>query len=307
MAGSATTNRSENGVRALPSASGHGAPDPRAAPPSAVAAAPGRRSTARTAGGVLRRVGLRPIALARLALLAGLLGLWELGYRQGWVDPFFFSAPSLIWDTLVTLFESGRIWPHMEATAREALVGLVLGFAAGITLGFLAGLKGVVGELLEPVMLLLNSVPRIVLAPIFILWLGIGPNSKIASAFFLVFVVIFSAVYTGLREVPPSLVARVRVLGGGRWALLTQVYLPSVLTWIFSSLRITVGFAFTGAVVAEVIASTEGLGYLLNLAQNTFNASLMMATVVIIMAMIMLLFAILGRLESHLMRWKRAA
>lgn len=168
-------------------------------------------------------------------------------------------------------FESGRLWPHIAATAREALIGLGLGFLAGVTLGFIAALKGLVGELVEPVMLLLNSVPRIVLAPIFILWLGIGPNSKIASAFFLVFVVIFFAVYTGLREVPPSLVARVRVLGGGRWALLTQVYVPSVLTWIFSSLRITVGFAFTGAVVAEVIASTEGLGYLLNFAQNSFQ------------------------------------
>ena len=296
MAGSPTVDGSENGVTTI-----------GAEAPAAAVAEPVRRSAVRTAGAGLRRAGLRPIALLRLALLGGLLGLWELGYRQGWVDPFFFSAPSLIWDTLVSLFESGRIWPHMEATAREALIGLVLGFAAGIVLGFLAGLKGAVGELLEPVMLLLNSVPRIVLAPIFILWLGIGPNSKIASAFFLVFVVIFFAVYTGLREVPPSLVARVRVLGGGRWALLTQVYLPSVLTWIFSSLRITVGFAFTGAVVAEVIASTEGLGYLLNLAQNTFNASLMMATVAIIMAMIMLLFALLQRVENHLMRWKRAA
>jgi NitT/TauT family transport system permease protein len=266
-----------------------------------------RRSAATTTGAVLRRLGVRPIALLRIALLAGLLGLWEWGYRSGRVDPFYFSAPSLIWDALATLFESGRIWPHIETTAREALIGLVLGFAAGVALGFLAGLKGPVGELLEPLMLLLNSVPRIVLAPIFILWLGIGPNSKIASAFFLVFVVIFFAVYTGLREVPASLVQRVRVLGGGRWALLTQVYIPSVLTWIFSSLRITVGFAFTGAVVAEVIASTEGLGYLLNLAQSTFNASLMMATVAIIMAMIMLIFAVLGRLESWLMRWKRAA
>jgi len=254
-----------------------------------------------------RALGLRPLALLRLALLARFLGLWEWGYRTGRVDPFFFSAPSLIWATLVKLFESGRIWPHITTTAREALIGLVLGFAVGIVLGFLAALKGLVGELIEPVMLLLNSVPRIVLAPIFILWLGIGPNSKIASAFFLVFVVIFFAVYTGLREVPPSLVARVRVLGGGRWVLLTEVYLPSVMTWIFSSLRITVGFAFTGAVVAEVIASTQGLGYLLNFAQNSFNASLMMATVAIIMAMIMLLFAVLQRVENYLMRWKRAA
>jgi len=239
-------------------------------------------------------------------VLAGLLGLWELGYRQGHVNPFFYSSPSRIWATLVTLFRSGRIWPHIIATAREALIGLVLGFLVGAGLGFVAALKGPIGQLIEPVMLLLNSVPRIVLAPIFILWLGIGPNSKIASAFFLVFVVIFFAVYTGMREVPQSLVARVRVLGGGRRALFTEVYLPSVLTWIFSSLRITVGFAFTGAVVAEVISSTEGLGYLLNFAQSSFNASLMMATVAIIMTMIVAIFVVLGRVENRLMRWKRA-
>ena len=95
------------------------------------------------------------------------------------------------------------------------------------------------------------------------------------------------------------------MLGGGRRALIREVYVPSVLTWIFSSLRITVGFAFTGAVVAEVISSTEGLGYLLNQAQSSFDSSLMMATVVVVMVMIMLIFAVLGRIESHLMRWKR--
>jgi NitT/TauT family transport system permease protein len=266
-----------------------------------------RRTMGGAAGGMLRRARPRPIAVARLLVLVLLIALWEWGYRTHHVDAFTFSSPSRIWQTLVTLFKTGRIWPHIEATARESIIGLVFGFLAGLVLGFLAALKGPIGDLLEPVMLLLNSVPRIVLAPIFILWLGIGQNSKIASAFFLVFVVIFFAVYAGLREVPESLVARVRVLGGGRWALLSQVYLPSVLTWIFSSLRITVGFAFTGAVVAEVISSTEGLGYLLNFAQSSFNASLMMATVVIIMAMIMLLFLVLGRLESYLMRWKRAA
>ena len=249
---------------------------------------------------------VRPVALLRLTLLAAFLGLWEWGYRTDRVDPFFFSSPSLIWDVLVRQFESGQIWHHLEATAREALAGLALGFLAGAALGWLAAQSRLLGELLEPVMLLLNSVPRIVLAPLFIMWLGIGPNSKIAAAFFLVFVVIFFAVYSGLREVPASLVARVRVLGGGRWALLREVYIPSVLTWVFSSLRVTVGFAFTGAVVAEFIASTEGLGYLLNFAQNSYNSSLMLATVALIMAMIMLLFAVLQRVEDWLMRWKRA-
>lgn len=249
---------------------------------------------------------MRFVGVVRLVLLVGLLGLWEVGSRTGHVDPFSFSSPTLVWERLVDLFGEGTIWPHIEATGRESVIGLALGFVAGVVLGFVAGLNAFVGKLLEPIMLLLNSVPRIVLAPMFILWFGIGESSKVASAFFLVFVVIFFAVATALREVPPNLVAQVKVLGGGRRALIRHVYVPSVLTWVFSSLRITVGFAFTGAVVAEVISSTEGLGYLLNQAQSSFDASLMMATVVIIMVMIMLIFAVLGRLEAHLMRWKQA-
>ncbi len=244
------------------------------------------------------------IGLLRLALLAGLLGLWELGYRTDRIDPFFFSAPSLIWDVLYKLFDSGRVWPHLEATASEALQGLVFGSAAGAALAWLAYQTRLLGRLIEPFMLLLNSVPRIVLAPIFIMWFGIGTNSKVASAFFLVFVVIFFAVYSGLREVPQELVSRVRMLGGGRKDVLAQVYVPSVLTWVFSSLRVTVGFAFTGAVVGEFIGSTKGLGYLLNFAQGSFNSSLMMATVALIMGMIMALFVVLQRIEDHLMRWK---
>ncbi len=245
------------------------------------------------------------VGVLRLAVLAAFLGIWEVGYRTGRIDPFFFSSPSLIWDVLKQLFSSGRIWPHLEATAIEALEGLALGFVFGALAAWLAYQTRLLGQLLEPFMLLLNSVPRIVLAPIFIMWFGIGTNSKIAAAFFLVFVVMFFAVYTGLREVPGELVNRVRVLGGGRKDVLVQVYVPSVLTWVFSSLRVTVGFAFTGAVVGEFIGSTKGLGYLLNFAQGSFNSSLMMATVVLIMAMIMALFVVLQRIEDHLMRWKR--
>jgi NitT/TauT family transport system permease protein len=246
-----------------------------------------------------------PIGLLRLAVLAGVLGLWELGYRTGQIDPFFFSSPSLIWKVLVIQFETGRIWPHLEATAREALIGLMLGFLFGSLVAWIAFQAKIIGQIIEPFMLLMNSVPRIVLAPIFIMWFGIGADSKIAAAFVLVFVVIFFAVYTGLKEVPNDLINRVRVLGGGRVAVLREVYVPSVLTWVFSSLRVTVGFAFTGAVVAEFIASTRGLGYLLNFAQGSFNSSLMMATVALIMGMIMLLFIVLQRVEDHLMRWKR--
>ena len=244
-------------------------------------------------------------AITRVAAVLLFLAAWELGYRAKLVDPFFFSSPSLIWAVLVEQFGSGRIWPHLWVTVQEAIAGLVIGFFAGAVLGWLAAMQRRVADVVEPFMLLLNSVPRVVVAPLFIMWFGIGLGSKIALALFLVFVVIFFAVYSGLKEVDRALVERIVVMGGGRRDLLREVYVPSVMAWVFSSLRITVGFAFTGAVVGEFIASSRGLGYLLNFAQNSYNASLMMATVGLIMAIIVALFAVLSRVEQRATMWKQ--
>jgi NitT/TauT family transport system permease protein len=243
--------------------------------------------------------------ITRAVAAAVFLGAWELGYRSKALDPFFFSAPSLVGSVLVELFATGRIWPHLIVTIEEALAGLAIGFLAGAALGWLAAMQRRVSELVEPVMMLLNSVPRVVVAPLFIMWFGIGIGSKIALALFLVFVVIFFAVYSGLKEVDRALVERILVLGGNRRDLLREVYIPSVTAWVFSSLRVTVGFAFTGAVVGEFIASSRGLGYLLNFAQNSFNASLMLAMVGLVMAIIVALFALLSRIERRAMRWRQ--
>jgi NitT/TauT family transport system permease protein len=242
--------------------------------------------------------------LTRLVLAVALVGLWEGGVRVGVVDPFFFSSPSAIATTLARQFGSGAMYKHLATTLQEALWGLVLGFVGGAVLAWLATRSEALADLVDPLLLLLNSVPRIVLAPIFVLWLGIGIGSKIAVAFFLVFVVIFFAVAAGIREVDRALIERVVVLGGSTRHLLVEVYMPSVLSWVFASLRVAVGFAFTGAIVGEFVGASSGLGYLLNYAQGSQNAALMMATVVVIMVIIALLFAVLERLEHRLMAWK---
>lgn len=240
----------------------------------------------------------------RWLVLGLLLLLWEMGARTGVVDTYFYSSPSEIVSVLGELFGGGRIWEHLAATLQAALFGLLFGFVAGSALGWASARFRSVGEFVEPLMTLLNSVPRIVVAPMIILWLGIGLRSKIAVSFFLVFVVIFFAVYTGIRQVNKDLVDRVRMLGGKEREVLWHVYIPFVAAWVFSSLRLTVGFAFTGAIVGEYMASSRGLGYLLNFAQNSQNAALMMSTVVIIMAVIMLIFALLQRVENRAMVWR---
>ena len=241
--------------------------------------------------------------LRRLIALALVIAMWEAAGDAGLLNPLFAPSPSRVWLALADLFADGRIWPHLEATFAAALGGLALGIVVGILLGVAAALVPLVAELLEPVMSVLNAIPRVILAPLFVIWLGIGLASKVALSFILVAVLIFFTVYTGIRQVDRKLVERVVTLGGSRLALVRHVYLPSVTAWVLGNLKVAVGFAFTGACVGEFVAATHGLGYLLSFAQSTYNAALMFALILLILVVVMLIFAIAGRLERYLLRW----
>ena len=247
----------------------------------------------------------RRILLARRgAALLILLAAWEALSVAGWLDPFYAPPPSAVGQVLADLAAGGDLWPHLGATVLAAFAGLVVGLVLGVALGFAAALAPPVADLLEPVMILLNAIPRVILAPLFVIWLGIGLASKLALATILVVVLIFFAVYNGVREVDPRLVERIRTLGGGRRFLVREVYVPSVTSWVLGSFKVAVGFAFTGAVVGEFVASSRGLGYLLQFAQSTYNASLTLALIVVIMGVVLLLFACAERIERRLLRWR---
>ena len=249
--------------------------------------------------GLVRQVWLR-----RLIALAVLVACWELAAHAGLTNPLFVPAPSRVAEVAFGLFADGSIWSHLRATFGAALLGLAAGLALGIVLGFAAALVPVVAELLEPVMMLLNAVPRVILAPLFVIWFGIDLGSKVALALVLVAVLVFFAVYGGIREVDRRLVERVQTLGGGRWVMVREVYIPSVTAWVMGSLKVAVGFAFTGAVVGEFVASSRGLGYLLQFAQSTYNAGLTVALILIIMGFVLILFTASERLEHYLLRWR---
>jgi NitT/TauT family transport system permease protein len=237
---------------------------------------------------------------------AGLLILWEGFGRAGLIDPFYAPPPSAIGSALYQLFADGSIWPHLVATLSAALAGLGFGLVLGAVLGFAAAMVRPLADIIEPVMILLNAIPRVILAPLFIIWFGIGLGSKVAVSLVLVAVLIFFAVYSGIREVDVRLVERVRTLGGGRMTLLREVYVPSVTAWILGNLKVAVGFAFTGAVVGEFVASSRGLGYLLSFAQSTYNAALTIALIVVIMGFVLVLFGLAGRVERRLLHWRYA-
>lgn len=242
--------------------------------------------------------------LRQLATFAILLAIWEAAGRFGLLNPVFAPSPSQIGAALADLFADGRIWPHLEATFSAAIGGLALGIIVGIVLGVVAALLPMLAELLEPVMTLLNAIPRVILAPLFVIWLGIGLASKVALSFILVAVLIFFTVFSGIRQVDRKLIERVTTLGGTRWSLVRHVYMPSVTAWILSNLKVAVGFAFTGACVGEFVAATRGLGYLLSFAQSTYNAALMFALIFLILVVVLAIFAASSRLEKYLLRWQ---
>lgn len=250
----------------------------------------------------------RPRALVayggRALLAVAFVAVWSWGTGAGWLDPFFYSTPARVLTALVDWFATGVIWPHIVATLEESLAGLLLGMAAALVVGFALARNDLLGDLFEPVLTVLNAVPRIVLAPLLIMWFGIGPGSKVAVSFLLVFFVVFFAVYAGVREIDPVLVRNARLLGARGLDLDREIYFPAALSWIFSSLRVAVGFAFTGAVVGEFLGATRGLGYLLSSAQGNFNPAQMLAGLVVVMVLIGVVFALVQALETRLMAWK---
>jgi NitT/TauT family transport system permease protein len=249
-------------------------------------------------------VNIKKTGVRRFFSLFMLVIVWEVLSRAGIINPFYVPAPTEVLRVVFSLFSEGTIFSHLEATFFASLVGLAIGLVLGISLGFAAALISWVADVLEPIMLLLNAIPRVILAPLFVIWLGIEIPSKIALAVVLVAVLIFFAVYNGIKDVNPLLVDRVKTLGGGRMVLLREVYVPSVTAWVLGSLKIAVGFAFTGACVGEFVAATRGLGYLLQFAQSTYNAALTIGLIFLIMAFVLILFFCAEAIERRLLRWR---
>ena len=242
---------------------------------------------------------VRRVFAAVTALVA-----WEVLARLGVIDPFYGPPPTAVAGVLGELFATGEIWTHLQATFTAALGGLAIGVLIGGSLGFTAALVPSLSDLLEPVMIGLNAVPRVILAPLFIMWFGIGINSKIALAFVLVSVLMFFSVFSGIKEADQRLVERVISFGGGTRTLVREVYWPSVTAWVMSNLKVAVGLAFTGAVVGEFVVATRGLGYLLAFAQSQYNAPMVLALIALVMAFVLVMFGLAGRLERRLLRWR---
>ncbi|MFG1808398.1 ABC transporter permease [Streptomyces sp. NPDC049040] len=278
-------------------------------PESAVLPQPAAKPTDRTAARA-RAVRNRTLLVngCRLLVLVVVLGLWEWSARAGVIDPFNFSMPSRIWDQIQTWTThgtaQGSLGAQVWATLYEALYGWVIGVAAGVLLGIALGRVRFLADVFGPYVKILNAMPRIVLAPIFLIWFGLGPASKIASAVVLVFFPVFFNAFQGAREVDRNLVANARILGASNRRVTLQVVIPSATSWIFTSLHISFGFALIGAIVGEYIGATKGIGLLVANSQGTLNSAGVYAAMVILAVVALAAEGLLTLVEKRLFRWK---
>ena len=258
------------------------------------------------------------LRLWQCGLLMAVLLFWYGMTKPGLIPPlmfdnarqaaFFFGEPvqvaQRIWAWFVT---DADIYRHLRITLAETVLAFGLGSATGLAGGLWLALSPTLSLVLEPYIKALNAMPRIILAPIFGVWFGLGMGSKVALGVTLVFFVVFFNVYQGVKEVSPVVLANARMLGASGRQLLRYVYLPSATSWVFSSLHTSVGLAFVGAVVGEYLGSSQGVGYLMLQAEGSFDINTVMAGIVVLTLFALLLDSLVGRVERHLMKWQPQA
>ena len=250
------------------------------------------------------------IHFLQVAIFAIVFGLWELGARSGAIDTFFFSQPSTFlaraWQWLAipgTQLGGRSIYQHLAVTLSEMLGGFVLGVAFGITLGLMLGRSDFWARVFNPYIQVLNALPRLVLAPIFVLMFGIDERSKIALGFTMVFFIVFFNAYHGVRQVDRNIINNARMLGAGERELARHVLIPSALTWILSSLHTSVGFALVGAVVGEYLAAAQGIGWVISQAQGNFDSAGVYAGMLVLCVVVIIVEMGVTWLERRLVRW----
>jgi NitT/TauT family transport system permease protein len=252
--------------------------------------------------------------LVALQVLVGVvaLGIWHVGSTVplgGFylLPKFFFSTPIDVAERVWKLFATGQVWKHLWITLTEAMLAFVIGSIAGVVVGFWFARRPLVAAVFDPYLKMLNSLPRVVLAPIFMLWLGLGIWSKVALGVTLVFFIVFFNVYQGVKEVSPVVLANARMLGMNERQLFRHVYWPSALSWMFSSLHTSVGFALIGAVVGEYLGSAAGLGYLIQQAEGVFDVTGVFAGMVILAAFVLIIDWMVTAVENRLLVWRPQA
>ena len=259
----------------------------------------------------------RYLRLWQVLIVAGLFAFWHVATDPVLLPPFYFDNPNKaafffgqplevlarVWNW----FSSGSIYAHLWVTLLETVLAFVIGTLSGLAVGLWLALSPTAAALFDPYIKAVNSMPRVILAPIFGVWFGLGMASKVALGVTLVFFIVFFNVYQGVREVSHTVLANARMLGAGERQLLRHVYIPSAMSWVFASLHNAVGLAFVGAVVGEYLGSARGVGYLILQAEGTFDINTVFAGILVLTAFALALDTAVGAVERRLMTWQPRA
>ena len=276
----------------------------------------GPQETKRSSAERERRSARWRVRAGQWGLLVAVFVFWWLMTKPGLVPPFFFEndsqaafffgEPDQIFLRIWEWFAGGEFYRHLFVTLYETLMAFVIGTVSGLFVGLWLARAPTAAAVLDPFIKGLNSMPRVILAPIFAVWFGLGPASKIALGVTLVFFIVFFNVYQGVREVNPTVLASARMLGATNRQLMRTVYIPSAMSWVFSSLHTSVGMAFVAAVIGEYLGSAEGVGYLILQAETTFDMNTVMAGILVLTAFALVIDRAVTELERRFMRWQPA-
>ena len=251
------------------------------------------------------------LTLYQALLIAALFAFWYLMTEPVLISEasakntaFFFGRPLQVMKVAIEWFTSGKIYPHLAITLWETLLAFAIGSVLGLGIGLWLALSPMASALAEPYITAFNAMPRVILAPIFAVWFGLGVLSKVALGVTLVFFIVFFNVYQGVKEVSPVVLANARMLGASRHQLLRYIYLPSATSWVFSSLHTSVGMAFVGAVVGEYLGSARGVGYLILQAEGVFDINTVIAGIMVLTLFALLLDGAVTWIEARLLVWR---
>jgi NitT/TauT family transport system permease protein len=239
----------------------------------------------------------------RVGFAVAFLVLWEVASGR-WIDPFWFSSPLRIVAHLVAWTREGTLFGHLLVTLRETFLGFVLGSVAGIAVGVVLSRLDFAAQVLDPFIVAANGIPRVALAPLFIIWFGIGELSKIVLASTLTFFLTFYGTFSGLRAVEPAYREIARVMGASERQIFLKVNLPAASPWIVSALKVGVPFSLIGAIIGEFMAASRGLGYMIQFNTNQFDTTGAVSGILVLMVCVMLFNGLLNRLERYVLRWR---
>jgi len=244
------------------------------------------------------------IRLYQILIFFSIIIIWEVGAQRGWIDPFIMSQPSKVMQTIIELYRSGKLWAHIGTTVGETGIGFIAGTLGGALIAILLWWSPKVSQILEPYIVVLNSIPKVALGPVFIVWLGSGTPAIIAMALAISIIVTVMMVFNGFSEVDPDKIKLLKSFGATRGQVMAKVALPASVPTIIAALKVNLGLSLVGTIVGEFLVSKEGLGYLIVYGGQVFNMSLVMASVLILCIVAIVLYYAVGILEKRAIRWK---